>query len=161
MSKGGFPEFREAFGDRESSDRYDIVNEYGYLGRYQFGKLRLIDLGLMNRAGWLYGLDEDKFLKNAALQNAAFVAHVADHLRNIDRRYQTKYGMLIEGIAATPSGLVAAAHLVGLGGVNKMIRTGIAPQDGNGVKATEYLDLFANYDLPRDMPLTIPRSVIF
>lgn len=148
-------------GQRESSNRYEVVNDYGYLGKYQFGGERLIDLGLKTRAGWLWGMDDERFLANAALQEATFVAHVARHLADIDRRYSTKYGMMIDGIAITASGLVAAAHLVGLGGVNKMIRTGTVPMDGNKVEATEYLELFADYDLPRDMPRNISRAVIF
>ena len=32
-------DFLDAIGFKESGNRYDIVNRYGYMGRYQFGKL--------------------------------------------------------------------------------------------------------------------------
>ena len=35
--------FLEALAGRESSGRYDAVNSYGYLGKYQLGKAALID----------------------------------------------------------------------------------------------------------------------
>ena len=33
--------FLDAIGFRESGNRYDIVNRYGYMGKYQFGKRTL------------------------------------------------------------------------------------------------------------------------
>ena len=30
--------FLNAIGHRESTNRYDVVNKWGYMGRYQFGK---------------------------------------------------------------------------------------------------------------------------
>jgi hypothetical protein len=131
------------------------------MGKYQFGKPRLIDLGLMNKAGWIPPLSLERFLGNAACQEATFIAHVARYLATIDHRYMTKYGMTIDGIPITASGLVAAAHLVGLGSVNQMIRTGTRPTDGNGMSAVKYLAWMGDFDLPRDMPMQIPKAVIF
>lgn len=50
-------------------------------------------------------------------------------------------GSEFEGEVVTKEGLIAAAHLVGAGAVNKMLKTGEVPEDANGTKAVEYLKL--------------------
>ena len=40
-----YRDFLDALGERESSGDYTVVNSYGYLGKYQFGELALIDVG--------------------------------------------------------------------------------------------------------------------
>ena len=42
-------------GFRESGNRYDIVNSYGYMGKYQFGKSTLKGLG--------FKVTQDEFFK--------------------------------------------------------------------------------------------------
>jgi len=37
--------FLNAIGHRESSNRYDVVNKWGYMGKYQFGRKTLKNLG--------------------------------------------------------------------------------------------------------------------
>ena len=37
--------FLDAIGHRESSNRYTVVNKWGYMGKYQFGKRTLKSLG--------------------------------------------------------------------------------------------------------------------
>ena len=54
--KKGHKEFLDAIGHRESGNRYDIVNSYGYLGRYQFGKATLKGLG--------FKVTKDEFLNS-------------------------------------------------------------------------------------------------
>ena len=39
-------QFLEAIGHRESSNNYSVVNEFGYMGRYQFGRATLKGLGI-------------------------------------------------------------------------------------------------------------------
>ena len=162
VSKGGFPEFREALAIHESSNNYSCYKPKGpYFGKYQFGRARLIDLGLRDGDDWVFPLTSEKFLRNSILQEAAFTAHVARYLDSIYRRYETKFGLFIDGVKITPSGLVAAAHLVGLGSVNSMIRTGTRPVDGNGTGAVDYLCWMGDYDIPRDMSMTIDKEFIF
>jgi hypothetical protein len=147
--------FRELLAIHESSGRYGVVNQFGFLGRYQFGKMRLTDLGLIDITGWRWGLYDEKFLRDSKLQDATFAVHVAQHLRTIDRRYASKMGAEIAGIPLTASGLVAAAHLVGMGAVAQMIRTGNIPQDANGTTAIQYMKWMGGKDLPRNLPLDL------
>src|SRR5690606_2497342 len=60
-----FIEFKEAVAENESAGEYDIVNSFGYLGKYQFGKSALKSIGID---------DSNEFLKNPAMQEKAFVA---------------------------------------------------------------------------------------
>ena len=40
-----FSAFKYAIGYKESTNNYKAVNRFGYLGRYQFGKIALQDIG--------------------------------------------------------------------------------------------------------------------
>jgi len=59
----GHEEFLEAIGHRESGNRYTIVNKYGYMGRYQFGKSTLKGLG--------FKVTKDEFLNSPYIQEKA------------------------------------------------------------------------------------------
>jgi len=50
-------------------------------------------------------------------------------------------------VVVTASGLLAAAHLVGPGGLARMFREGSVVFDGNRVPATYYMERFGGYDL--------------
>ena len=58
-------EFLDAIGQRESSNRYDIVNQYGYMGKYQFGPKTLRWLG--------YDISKEEFLSNPSIQEEAMI----------------------------------------------------------------------------------------
>jgi len=80
--KGGFDEFAKAIRERESSNRYDIENKFGYLGAYQFGKARLLDLGYSiddygkkshpEKYKKAMKVSKEKFLKSPHMQDGAF-----------------------------------------------------------------------------------------
>lgn len=142
--------FKDALGQRESSNNYQAKNRYGYLGRYQFGKVRLCDLGLcmrmtMTRIEWLHGLTEQAFLDCAMLQDLVFDLHVSK-LRAYVRWY-----FPVEEKNLTMSGAIAVMHLVGPGGLVGLLK-GINFTDGNGVQASEYLRLFRGYQIPNTHP---------
>lgn len=162
MSRGGFIEFREMLAHYESRGRYEVYKPKGpYFGKYQFGIARLMDLGLVGPdRKWIAPLNKEKFLASPELQDATFSAHVARHLAAIRHRYSDNFGKLFDGVVITPSGLVAAAHLVGLGSVNMMMTKGTRPKDGNGTTAVAYMCWMADYDLPPDLPLVIPTEII-
>ena len=79
LYRGDYQDFKDAIAFRESTDDYGVVNEYGYMGRYQMGKLALIDAGFMDSNGnWTelaknYGVSsKESFLNNKEAQDAAF-----------------------------------------------------------------------------------------
>ena len=131
--------FREAIGFKESRGKYDIVNIYGYLGKYQFGKTTLRRLNIH---------DTNKFLKDPKLQEEAFVALLQINKYNLRKDIEKNVGKKINGIEITESGILAAAHLVGAGGVKKYLRSNgaIKSKDAFGTTIQYYLKKFSGYD---------------
>ena len=132
-------DFLDAIGFKESGNRYDIVNRYGYMGRYQFGKKTLRGLGFKQ--------SKQEFLNSPLVQEKAMTALLKQNKRSL-RKYIEKYdGKVVHGVLVTESGLLAAAHLGGAGSVKKWFRTGKVRRDGNGVKITSYMTKFSGYQL--------------
>lgn len=131
--------FKQALGVRESYGLYKIVNSFGYMGKYQFGKVALKSIGIT---------DTKTFLDDPLLQEKAFDALVAKNkwiLRNEIRKFE---GKRINGITITESGIIAAAHLGGAGSVKKFLNSGGQQgfSDGYGTSIRSYLEAFSGYD---------------
>ena len=134
--------FLNAIGHRESSNRYDVVNKWGYMGKYQFGKRTLKSLG--------YDVSRKEFLNSPYLQEKAML-DLLEHNRGILQKYIDYWeGKKINGKVITESGILAAAHLAGAGNVKKFLRKGENFADGNGTKLTSYLTQFSGYKLNLD-----------
>lgn len=132
--------FLEDIGFRESSGNYHAVNQFGYLGKYQFGRKTLNALGydeVTNR----------EFLENHSLQEEAMYALLLHNKKVLRRQIEKYHGETLHGIQITESGLLAAAHLAGPGNVKKFLRKGYEFKDGNGTKMTEYMVKFSGYKL--------------
>ena len=109
-------QFLEAIGHRESSNNYSVVNEFGYMGKYQFGKATLKGLGI--------NVTKEEFITNPKLQEKA-MHMLLSHNRKKLKRYIKKYeGQIIHGVLITESGVLAAAHLAGQGNVRKFLKNG-------------------------------------
>ncbi len=76
-------------------------------------------------------------------------------MRNLfkKRKYSKYLGRTINGIEITISGLVAGAHLKGIGGVKKFLK-GKDNADAYGTMISEYIEKFGGYDLS-DSDITI------
>jgi len=132
--------FLTSIGRRESSNQYDVVNRWGYMGKYQFGRKTLNALGYKH-------ISNKQFLSNPKLQEEAMMK-LLKHNKHILRREIRKYcGTQKHGIYITESGILAAAHLAGPGNVKKWLRRGKRFRDGLGTDLTEYLQLFGNYKI--------------
>lgn len=131
--------FKEAIGFKESQGKYHVVNRFGYMGKYQFGK------GTLNMIG-VY--DTSDFLTDTRLQEAAFDAYVAKNKWILRRDIKRFEGRVIGGVRVTESGILAAAHLAGAGNVKKYLRSGgaMAFQDAFGTSIRYYLKKFSGYD---------------
>jgi hypothetical protein len=131
--------FLTAIGHRESSNRYDVVNKWGYMGKYQFGRKTLRNLG--------YDISKKEFLNSPHIQEQAML-DLLEHNRRILRLYINTYsGTIIDGVEITESGILAAAHLGGPGNVKRYFKKGKQFKDGNGTKLTSYLTKFSGYKL--------------
>jgi len=132
-------QFLNAIGHRESSNNYNVVNRFGYMGKYQFGKSTLKTLKI--------NVSRTEFINNPELQEHAMQQNLIYNQKKL-KRYIKKYdNTIVNGILVTESGLLAAAHLGGAGSVRKWFRTGKAIKDGNGVKITSYMKEFGGYKL--------------
>jgi len=153
--KGYFNDFKDALGFRESGNRYNVVNSYGYVGRFQFGKERLWDLGLSlngwKPSGWKWNnrdkITVEQFLADKKLQDTLFSLHVDLLMEIIKRRFIDYLNRKIGGVMITESGLVAGMHLKGEGGVKRFLESGKSNIDGYGTQITEYIDKFSGYCL--------------
>jgi hypothetical protein len=137
---------------RESSDDYECVNIYGFMGAYQMGMARLTDLGLAERKnpnGTSFAnkafkfkppLTQEIFLASPELQDLIFEVHIRRHAKDIERR-----GLDISVVGL--SGSCAVAHLLGIGGLKKFLN-GEDGGDAFGTKASHYANQFKGYQLP-------------
>lgn len=134
-----FIAFKQALAFKESQGRYDIVNGFGYAGKYQFGGSALKAVGITNR---------NEFLKNPVLQEEAFKALLAINKYHLQGEIEKYSGKVINGTEITESGILASAHLLGLGSVKKYLRSNgnISISDGYGTTIRSYMKRFAGYD---------------
>ena len=131
--------FKEALAFKESRGNYFTVNDFGYLGKYQFGVETLKVIGIYNA---------EQFLYNPELQEKAFLAN-AERNKWILRKDISRFvGKKISGIQITESGILAAAHLAGPGSVKKFLRSygGANLSDAFGSSITHYMKKFSGYD---------------
>lgn len=116
--------YKEAIAFKESQGKYHKVNTLGYLGKYQFGVETLKSIGIK---------DSLSFLNNPKLQEKAFVTLLSKNKHEL-RDYIAEYeGKIINGVKITESGILAAAHLGGIGSVKKFFKT-----NGTRVKKDAY-----------------------
>ena len=132
--------FLEDLGFRESSGNYKAVNQFGYLGKYQFGRKTLNAINMKH-------ISNRQFLSSPELQEEAMQRLMLANYKTL-KRYIKKYnGTIVHGVLITKSGVLAAAHLGGAGNVKKWFRRGIVFKDANGTKITSYMKKFGGYNL--------------
>lgn len=140
MSKGGIGEFLAALFQSEGGGDYQVMNKYGYVGKYQFGESALSDLGYYVSDGsspfitkpdghkvfqyqwkgtWTGkdGINSlENFRNSPDEQDVAALAWVRLLCSRAHSQGADQYeGKVISGITITHSGIVGAAHLKGFG----------------------------------------------
>ncbi|MUV04172.1 peptidoglycan-binding protein LysM [Flavobacterium rakeshii] len=131
--------FKQAIAIKESQGLYKLVNPYGYMGKYQFGKSALRAVGIK---------DAKKFLNSPQLQERAFKALLSKNKWELRKEIKRYEGKVINGVKITESGLLAAAHLGGAGSVKKYLRSNGTQgfKDGFGTSLRSYMKKFGGYD---------------
>ncbi len=144
--------FKEALGFKESRGDYHIVNDYGYMGKYQFSRATLQMLGFRNT---------ENFLFDTRQQEAAFLAYTSLNKWVLRRDIERYAGKTIGGVKVTESGILAAAHLAGAGNVKKFLRSGGENgfSDANGTSIRYYLKKFSGYDTSHIVAKRKPRVI--
>lgn len=150
-----YEDFLHALAVAESSDRYDVKNRYGYLGRYQMGKLALQEAGFLDESEtWTelaksYGItSESDFLNSVEGQNAAvFLFHkrIWEYIRYYE--LDAYVGKTYQGVEVTESGLLAACHLVGASAMQTALEQDEPVCDANSMHAADYMERFSGFDI--------------
>lgn len=177
--RGSYKEFLLALARRETGRQNppnDIENSLGFIGRYQFGEALLKDLGYYDTPnpynGGGNGVTKNYWRgtwkgkngiwsKQDFLNNKNNVQEIA-----IQQAFQYKWKLInnqLNGhsikefigqrrrqVLITTSGILAAAHLCGEGGVVKLLLTNQVSQDENGTSIVAYLKEFAGFQTPFD-----------
>ena len=142
--------FKQAVAIKESQGHYKLINPYGYMGKYQFGKSTLRALGIRNTK---------EFLNNPTLQERAFKALLSKNKWELRREIARFEGKVIRGVKITESGLLAAAHLAGANSVKNFLhsngRRGF--RDGFGTSLKTYIKKFGGYDTSGIIPHPEPK----
>ncbi len=137
--------FKQAVAFKESRGILGLVNPYGYMGRYQFGRSTLRAIGIY---------DCQEFLRNEELQDKAFKALIAKNKWILRKEIEKYTGKVINGVEITESGIIAAAHLGGAGSVKKYLRSNGRSgfKDGFGTSLRSYIKKFGGYDVSHIAP---------
>ncbi len=140
-----FAGFKQALAFKESRGILSMVNSYGYMGKYQFGKSTLRSVGIY---------DYQEFLRNPEWQDKAFKALIAKNKWELRKEIEKYNGRVINGVKITESGLIAAAHLGGAGSVRKYLRSNGRSgfKDGFGTSLRSYIKKFGGYDISNIVP---------
>lgn len=146
--------YADALGARESGGNYQAVNKFGYMGKYQMGKDVLIDLGYMRKDGSWTGKDgiksQQDFLNNPKVQDKAQQDLMKVQWGYIKSKGLDKYvGQEINGVKLTQSSLIAAAHLKGVGSLEKYLKSSgaVNQRDGFGTSVHDYVSKFSGFDV--------------
>lgn len=158
-----FNDFLTDLGVRESGGNYGAFNKYGYAGKYQMGEMALVDCGYYKKNPPNYNNDWQgvftgkdgvysirDFLNNPQAQENAQLIFKQKQWSYLKSLGANKYvGHIINGNKITESGLLAAAHLKGVGAVISYLKSGGKnnPKDAFGTSVESYMKKFADYDV--------------
>ncbi len=134
--------FLEAIALFESNNRYDVVNSYGFLGRYQFSPTTIRHLG--------YDILNEDFLRNARLQDEIMLAYMRENYVSL-RPYIEEYNNTnYKGMYITTSSILAGAHFAGAMGMKRFLLNkldSIGTVDANGMTLRRYMTKFSDYNV--------------
>ncbi|MCL9769194.1 peptidoglycan-binding protein LysM [Flavobacterium sp. HXWNR69] len=135
-----FNGFAQKMAYKESRGILHLVNPFGYMGKYQFGRSTLRTVGIY---------DFKEFLRNPKWQDEAFKALIARNKWELRNEIEKYSGRVINGVEITESGLIAAAHLGGASSVKKYLRSNGRNgfRDGFGTSLSSYIRKFSNFDI--------------
>jgi hypothetical protein len=148
----------------ESDGNYQVVNSLNFLGAYQFGEAALTDLGFVNYdgdaydnnygGGWTgkYGIrSAEGFLRSKSAQDRAAAEWLKlmwsyIELHKIDGYAWSNVG----GVEMTPSGMLAATHLLGPETLARYIKSGgtLDLRDPFGTPIETYIVKLSGFDIP-------------
>jgi hypothetical protein len=139
-----FVRWKVAMGINESGGNWTSCNDIGCIGTYQFRIATLEFLGFS-------GITLEKFKTNPEifpeeLQDEAMCALISYNEICL-RQFEQFIGMTIDGVLITRSGLLAAAHLGGVGAVKSFLIDKENRTDLYGTTIKDYIVKFQGYNI--------------
>jgi hypothetical protein len=151
--RGNIEDFLNLLAFKESSGNWKKIRyskKTGnpvYIGKYQFGRIALEDLGInpeiinqfKNNPNVFPPKMQDKLVKRLLKRNKSYLGD----------NYLSYDGKVVGGVEVTTSGLLASSHLRGALAVKKFLDSDgkIDMSDANGTKVSDYMKYFAGFDL--------------
>ena len=149
--------------ERESRGKYNVANEFGYVGKYQMGKIALRDIGYAD--SWIdsvrnsvYIIENSKGRKLYYFDTKLFTpveqeVAICKYFHKIEKRYLRKdiekyVGKTIDGVYITKAGILGASML-GCGYVDNFLKSGGKdnPTDAYGTSVKSRLIMFQDFEL--------------
>ena len=132
--------FLDKLKQSESNGRYDIVNQYHFMGAYQINRVALKEIGMS-------GVPDSIFLNTPSLQEVAVRALLKKNKEYILPYIRKYVGDTICDIVITESGLIAAAYGTGAGSVMKFLDScgEEDPADGNGILTSFLIKKYSGF----------------
>lgn len=138
-----FKLFASHLGLLESSGDWKVVNSLGAIGKYQFMPSTLEKLG--------YHITPEAFKADPSIFTEKMQEQALRDLIQNNSRCLKKFvqyiGQVINGTLITKAGLLGAAHLAGVGGVEKFLTSNHNATDRNGTSVQHYLNEFSKYSV--------------
>lgn len=167
LAATGYADFLKAIAQRESSLNPGASNSLGFKGLFQMGTLAMTDAGYYRSNGtgansWRgtftgkNGVTSlNAFMSNPDLQVKAITDYYAKVQGYINYFGLSQYiGRTVNGTPITLSGLIAGAHLVGIGELKRYLNSGgtYVPTDSNQVPVTQYIAQFGGFAISSVAP---------
>jgi hypothetical protein len=156
--------FFAALRHKESRGNYQAVNTLNFLGAYQFGEAALIDLGYVRRDRDIYDNNygggftgkhgirsAQEFLRNPQVQDIAAEEWMQVMWRYIEAEGLHRYAWReVGGQTLSPSGMLAATHLLGSGALKNFVETGGRAdiRDPYGMPLHVYIRDLGGFEIP-------------
>jgi hypothetical protein len=142
MRSGGVKIFMHKIGQMESKNNHRATNSLGMLGRYQFDPRTIRAMG--------FRVGREEFLGDPDIQDRVMLAFIKDNKRSLRGVIRKYHGQEVNGIQVTESGILAAAHLAGVGGVLAFFypeKYAYKTSDSNGATVAMYMKKFGHINM--------------
>lgn len=140
--KGETRKFMHKIALMESKNNPLAINRLGMLGLYQFSPRTIKAMG--------FDVSNEEFLSDTDLQDRVMIKFMKDNRRSLRALIKRYDGQVINGVLVTPSGVLAAVHLAGVGGVLAFFypeKYNYSTGDSNGATVAMYMKKFGGYNL--------------
>ena len=154
----------------ESNGKWNVANKYGYIGKYQIGRLALMDLGydinwINEVENSIYVIPDTIVIKKDTVVRKFYYFDLKlfppskqeEVIKRLLYKIETIYlkphikkyvGKEIDGVRITKAGILSASFL-GFGYVDVFLKSNgkINPADGNGHTIKDRMEHFENYEV--------------